>query len=312
MSNILNGNQLVYSGNASNPINLDNWNGSSNITTIGTLTSGTIPNTLVSGLGALATKNIVDTGDINNYSIISTKISNSAVTINKLDEDVVDLIHMVGYVKSITNTPPSSPNEGDSYIVGTSGVNDFSGHDDEIAYYRHGEWNFITPTLYQKMYVLNDIRWYIWNGSSWDHSAERMNSYLLNGHDSNYYTNASNLNSGTLSVDRIGDGTITGGKIAQNTITPNNLDSGVYGSGYITHGTGTISSGNSSTSIDLGKEFTSVKVILTPTSALSTTRVIIVSSVNHTSGSNTTAIISTMSGTAVGNDLNFNWLAIGS
>lgn len=50
------------------------------------------------------------------------------------------------------NTPPPTPNNGDTYIVAAGGTGDWTGHDTEIAYWSTdnasvpgGEWEFYTP-----------------------------------------------------------------------------------------------------------------------------------------------------------------------
>lgn len=43
-----------------------------------------------------------------------------------------------------TTTPPSSPSEGDAYIVGASATGLWDGHDDKVAVWFSG-WVFVTP-----------------------------------------------------------------------------------------------------------------------------------------------------------------------
>jgi len=43
------------------------------------------------------------------------------------------------------STPPGSPAEGDCYLVATSATGEWSGHDEEIAFYMNGAWVFIEP-----------------------------------------------------------------------------------------------------------------------------------------------------------------------
>lgn len=60
--------------------------------------------------------------------------------------------------------PPGSPAVGDAYIVDAAATGAWSGHDDEIAFFFGGVWNFILPTLGQGrgIYVLDDdqiVQW---------------------------------------------------------------------------------------------------------------------------------------------------------
>lgn len=71
-------------------------------------------------------------------------------------------------VKDMQDDAPTSPVEGDRYIVGTpSSGDDWEGHDDEIALYDGTEWDFMSPSTGQPAYVLDEKRLYQWNGSAW-------------------------------------------------------------------------------------------------------------------------------------------------
>lgn len=63
-------------------------------------------------------------------------------------------------------TPPVSPADGDLYIVGTSATGDWVTHDDELAHYNQG-WRFITPVEGMSVWVLDEDKLYVWNGTAW-------------------------------------------------------------------------------------------------------------------------------------------------
>lgn len=70
-------------------------------------------------------------------------------------------------VKSIGDTtPPSTPTNGDAYIVGASATGAWNGWDDSIAVY-YDQWVEIVPIEGWRVYVedMDDI--YFWDGSSW-------------------------------------------------------------------------------------------------------------------------------------------------
>jgi hypothetical protein len=72
------------------------------------------------------------------------------------------------------NTPPATPNNGDTYIVAAGGTGDWTGHDTEIAYWSTdnstalgGEWEFYTPA---KGWIIGnqlDGAAYIFDGATW-------------------------------------------------------------------------------------------------------------------------------------------------
>lgn len=59
------------------------------------------------------------------------------------------------------NAPPGSPVADRLYIVGTAGTGAFAGHNNELAYFKNGVWNFFTPQAGMKMDALT------WGGVSW-------------------------------------------------------------------------------------------------------------------------------------------------
>lgn len=55
---------------------------------------------------------------------------------------------LLGGVISRTETaPPGSPAEGDAYIVDATATGVWAGHEDDIAYYFGGVWNFLPPEV---------------------------------------------------------------------------------------------------------------------------------------------------------------------
>lgn len=61
-------------------------------------------------------------------------------------------------------TPPGSPSEGDAYIVDSPATGAWAGHENEIAFFFDGIWNFLAPELVQGngIYVYDEglrVRW---------------------------------------------------------------------------------------------------------------------------------------------------------
>lgn len=72
----------------------------------------------------------------------------------------IDALLSIGVLTFKTLTaPPGSPAEGDMHVIDSPATGAWSGHEDEIAYYAFGEWEFITPGegvmvwLFPTMYV---------------------------------------------------------------------------------------------------------------------------------------------------------------
>ena len=69
-------------------------------------------------------------------------------------------------------TPPSSPTDGDCYIVNSTASGSWSGHEDKIAIFRNNinSWEFYDPSLSggaPTAFIVAESRLAIWNGSDW-------------------------------------------------------------------------------------------------------------------------------------------------
>lgn len=70
------------------------------------------------------------------------------VTGNSLRYHIEDAAALsLNSVLSIEASPPGTPTVGDAHIVDTAATGDFSGHDDDIAFYTRRGWVFATPEL---------------------------------------------------------------------------------------------------------------------------------------------------------------------
>jgi hypothetical protein len=75
-------------------------------------------------------------------------------------------VPLIGAVDRAINTPPGSPANGDSYIVGGSPTGAWAGKANNLAYY-YGGWYFIVPKEGLSLWVNDEDIFYTWNGTSW-------------------------------------------------------------------------------------------------------------------------------------------------
>lgn len=87
------------------------------------------------------------------------------VTHNEALNDVDALMHCAPISKTL-NTPPSTPAEGDTYIVGSAPTGAWSGQAGKLALY-YGGWRFKTPKAGWMTFLASDGRLYLYDGSAW-------------------------------------------------------------------------------------------------------------------------------------------------
>lgn len=81
-----------------------------------------------------------------------------------MDENIVKLgFESRKRINGILSSPPSSPSNGDAYIVGTAPTDLFSGKFANIAIYDRGSWVFITPKSQEVVFNTSDGCDYIYN-----------------------------------------------------------------------------------------------------------------------------------------------------
>lgn len=72
-----------------------------------------------------------------------------------------------------TNTPPGSPSEGDTYIVGLAPTGDWSSHAEELATYLNGAWDFKAPKAGMRIMIstasasIGKGDFAVYNGDHW-------------------------------------------------------------------------------------------------------------------------------------------------
>ena len=82
-------------------------------------------------------------------------------TINLLD------LLLQPVIKSRTNTPPTTPSEGDAYIVIATATGIWIGKEKQVAWYINGGWRFIVPSEGMWFWSVADGRDYVYHNENW-------------------------------------------------------------------------------------------------------------------------------------------------
>lgn len=140
------------------------------------------------------------------------------VTVNQAFARIDALLNTGAQSRSIA-TPPSSPVDGDVYIVAASPTGDWAGQADKIAYY-YGIWRFITPLEGATLWVNDEDLLYSYNGTSWvlaNNPSEFQNLTMLGINATADSTNKLSVASGAVLFNHNGSNIQT--KLNKNSAT---------------------------------------------------------------------------------------------
>ena len=79
----------------------------------------------------------------------------------------LDAIVQLSVINKTHSTAPSSPQEGNRYIVGPSASGEWSGHETHIAAYQDGTWMFYIPQIGWLSWVDDEASIFAFDGSEW-------------------------------------------------------------------------------------------------------------------------------------------------
>jgi hypothetical protein len=83
----------------------------------------------------------------------------------------LDAAAQLRLVSTTETVPPVGVADGTAYAVATGGVNDWDGHDGDIAVFANGGWVFMTPKSGWRAWVESDADFALFDGFSWHTSA---------------------------------------------------------------------------------------------------------------------------------------------
>lgn len=99
-------------------------------------------------------------------TLLSQSQSQKEVTVNEAIT-ILDAFIGGGVLDKDLTAPPGSPSEGARYIVAASATGDWSGQDDNLAYYFNGAWRFVAPGEGLFQWVVDESLLYVYSGGSW-------------------------------------------------------------------------------------------------------------------------------------------------
>lgn len=79
----------------------------------------------------------------------------------------LDALVQLSVIDRDLTAPPSSPADGDRYIVNASATGDWSGKDNQIAAWQDGAWAFYPPRAGWMCWVADEESLITWDGAAW-------------------------------------------------------------------------------------------------------------------------------------------------
>lgn len=98
-------------------------------------------------------------------TLVEQSQSQKEVTVNEALV-ALDALLNTGIIDKDLDTPPGSPASGDLYIVASGGTGDWSGQDNNIAWFNQ-IWRFITPAEGLTLWLNDENALYTWDGAAW-------------------------------------------------------------------------------------------------------------------------------------------------
>ena len=88
------------------------------------------------------------------------------VTVNEALTRLDALVSLSVKSRSVS-TPPTSPSDGDRYIVASAGAGEWAGNDGQIAVFLNGGWDIIPPSIGWRAWIADESRDAIFEGAGW-------------------------------------------------------------------------------------------------------------------------------------------------
>lgn len=136
-----------------------------------------------------------------NLNLVQQNQAQKEVTVNEA-LIAIDALINIGAENIGQITPPSSPNDGEIYIIGSLANNDWLGQDNKIAWF-YGNWRFIAPKEGISLWVKDKDKFYYYDGTMWQDKINNISSLGINT-DADY-TNKLSVNSEAILFNNDGN-----------------------------------------------------------------------------------------------------------
>lgn len=132
-----------------------------------------------------------------NLSYLVPEQAQKHVTVNE-SLSRLDLLVQMQVKENNKNSAPSSPAEGDGYIVGSSPTGDWAQQEGKLAFYQDKKWVFLTPKTGWRVWNNSDATLYVLHAGEWQ--SVSSSGGVTNQNDSN---SAVGLDFHTEEIDHI-------------------------------------------------------------------------------------------------------------
>src|SRR5687768_919814 len=79
----------------------------------------------------------------------------------------LDALVQLSAISRMRAGPPAAPEEGARYLVAAPAADGWQDHDGDIAAFQDGAWNFFTPNPGWRLWLADEAKLVIFDGSDW-------------------------------------------------------------------------------------------------------------------------------------------------
>lgn len=130
---------------------------------------------------ATADGSVADSGKVVDDGTSGANVLWSSARIAEAINDAVNGLSWQPSVKEATSTPPAVPVAGDRYLVYGTGIDEFAGHDNAIAYFNGSAWSFAVPADSWAVFANDTDTAYVYTGTEWVEFASAVAYTAGNG-----------------------------------------------------------------------------------------------------------------------------------
>lgn len=112
------------------------------------------------------------------FTYLEASQAQKHVTVNEALR-VIDAVIQLSVIDRDLTAPPGGESDGDVYIPAATATGDWAGHEDDVAFYVDGAWQFTSPREGWRAYLQDEDIEVFWTGSAWVAYPAQTESFVI-------------------------------------------------------------------------------------------------------------------------------------